>query len=288
MTAFFKLSGAGNDFVALVEPTTSPTAHQIRTWCRRGASLGADGLLVLRRHGTGRVRMEYFNSDGNEASLCLNAARCAGRLVFHLGWQTQSVFIETAAGGLEATHVSTTTATIQVPLPQGPPVPRTVVLDGDRYRGWTVTVGVPHFILPREESVCEVPVPRLGKQLRHHPDFAPHGANVDFVRFVDRRRLEIRSYERGVEGETLACGTGILSAVATGLYTRRCALPVNIDTLGGFALQVSGSEKDAMPTSWRLTGDARVVAHGELLAAAEEEPEPTSLLQSCRNPGEES
>src|SRR5215213_2345877 len=97
MTHFYKVSGSGNDFLALAEPFETPAPETIRAWCRRGVSLGADGLFVLRRAGGG-ASMEYFNSDGYPADLCLNGTRCAAQLAFHLGWAEGTVQVTTGAG----------------------------------------------------------------------------------------------------------------------------------------------------------------------------------------------
>lgn len=106
--SLFRLSGGGNDFLALAEPRTAPDERQIRSWCRRGLSLGADGLFVLRRQGTD-VAMDYFNADGRIAELCLNGTRCAARLARHLGWCESEVRLITGAGPVRASFLDDTT-----------------------------------------------------------------------------------------------------------------------------------------------------------------------------------
>lgn len=299
MTAgFYKLSGAGNDFIALVgssEPTapqgavSRPSAAEIRAWCRRGLSIGADGLFLLERTGPAAVRMTYFNADGGEAALCLNGTRCAARLAFELGWAggEGTVTIETGAGRHRARRLAETEIAVEVPPLAEPPAPRKLAVEGRRFRGWTVSVGVPHFVLEWPDELAEAPVATLGPLLRRHPDLGPEGANVDFVRFEPpggRGRIAVRSYERGVEAETLACGTGVLAAAAVALAEGRARLPVEAATRGGFVLTVdgelgagdgrSGGRPESWPRSWSLAGDARIVARGTLCREAGALPAP--------------
>jgi diaminopimelate epimerase len=265
-TEFFKVSGSGNDFLALPEPGEMPGPETIRAWCRRGISLGADGLFLLRR-ASDHVDMDYYNADGYLADLCLNGTRCAAQLAFHLGWADESVTIRTGAGAVAARREDGTRVTLEIPVPE-PPRELTVEAGGIRYAGFRVHVGVPHFVLPWPESLGGAPVESLGKEIRRHPVFED-GANVNFVRFPDEHRMEIRTYERGVEAETLSCGSGILAGAAAGLHLGRLALPLRVSVQGGFELEVGTSG-----TAWLLTGDARVVAQGSLLAEAAVSPPP--------------
>ncbi|HWN45273.1 MAG TPA: diaminopimelate epimerase [Thermoanaerobaculia bacterium] len=271
MTRFFKVSGSGNDFLALAEPSENPAPERIRAWCRRGVSLGADGLFVLRRNhhdggDGGAVTMDYFNADGLPADLCLNGTRCAAQLAFHLGWANGEVRVETAAGPVAARRLDAARVTLDLPTPAAAPREVTVEVEGVPYTGYHLVVGVPHFVLPWPgESLEGVPVEELGRPLRFHPAFGAPGANVNFVRFPARQRMEIRTYERGVEAETLSCGSGVLAAAAAGLWLGQSALPLAVVTRGGFVLEVAG---DPATGRWSLSGDARVVAHGDLLPGA--------------------
>lgn len=277
MTAAFKLSGSGNDFLALVEPETPPDGASIGAWCRRGLSLGADGFFLLRR-AAGTVRMDYWNADGEPAELCLNGTRCAARLAFELGWATgdgAEIRLETGAGPVTARRVdgASPAITLDVPVPREAPRAVAPELDGTLHAGWFLAVGVPHLVLLAEASLAEAPVATLGPPLRAHPLF-PAGTNVSFVRFPAPHRMEIRTFERGVEAETLACGSGTLAAVAVGLQLGLVELPVAALTAGGFTLTVDGSADAGRPARWSLTGDARLVARLELTPEAEALPPP--------------
>jgi diaminopimelate epimerase len=266
----YKVSGGGNDFLALVEPAREPSAEEIRAWCARGLSLGADGVFTLARSASGAsdVTMRYWNADGATAALCINGTRCASRLALALGWTNGPFRIATDAGTFGARAVQPTEIAIELPAPDEWPRKKVLEVDGQEITGWFVTVGVPHFVVVWPASLRDAPVDRLGAALRRHVEFAPAGTNVDFVRFPDRHRMEIRSYERGVEGETLACGTGTLASVAVGLQLDLAELPVVATTLGGFAFTVAGETVDAALRSWSLAGDARVLGTIELTPEA--------------------
>lgn len=267
---FFNLSGAGNDFIALVEPSEPPAEHEIIAWCRRGLSLGADGLFTLGRR-PGGARMVHYNADGGRSELCLNGSRCAAALAFHLGWGTGSELrLDTDAGGLRAQKTGSDRVALELPDIVGKPEPKTLDVDGEAHDGWLLTVGVPHFVLPWPVSLARAPVDRLGRILRAHPDVGDAGANVDFANFATQARCELRTFERGVEAETLACGTGVIATVAAGVAAGRLSVPAVALTAGGYELEVRGAQH----SPWVIEGDARILARGELLDGASAVPPP--------------
>lgn len=268
MMPYFRLSGGGNDFLAFADPNPRLSADQIRRLCRRGLSLGADGLFLVQRAADNGVRMSYFNSDGSPAALCLNGTRCAAQLACHLGWCTSPLRVETGAGDIDANRLDETRVTLALPRPKEPEQ-CAVTTDVDTVRGWRVDVGVPHFVLIATESLRSAPVERLGASLRSHLRFGEAGTNVDFVRYVTPQRFEIRTFERGVDAETLACGTGVLAAAAVGRILGRCRFPATALTRGGFLFAL---DHDADANRWQLTGDARLLAEGTLHPGAWEIP----------------
>ncbi len=283
---FYQLSGAGNDFLALVEPATPPAPDQIRAWCRRGLSLGADGLFTLERGSLERganARMVHYNADGGRSELCLNGSRCAAALAFHLGWaedaapqarKRKELCLETDAGVLRARATGVDRIALELPDFVGEPEARTLSFGGKDYAGWLLTVGVPHFVLLWPESLARAPVDGLGKILRAHPDLGAAGTNVDFARFTTDApgRCELRTFERGVEAETLACGTGVVATVAAGIAAGKLTAPATALTASGYELVVTGGPLQEAP--WVLEGDARILARGELLGGAETVPPP--------------
>ncbi len=266
-TPFLLVSGAGNDFIALVE-RPAPAPETIRAWCRRGLSVGADGLFTLNRLARERYALDYANADGARAALCLNAARCAARLAFEQEPDARRLTIETGAGALVAEPVDGTRTAVSVAVPEAGRA-MTLHANGEDHRGCRIDAGVPHFVLWWPGDLAQAPVASLGPVLRAHPDVGPDGANVHFVRLDPPGRLGIRSYERGVEAETLACGTGVVAAAACAVAEGRLALPVAAATRGGFELQLEAAPDGPDGASrWRLSGDARIVASGRIAAAA--------------------
>jgi diaminopimelate epimerase len=262
-TPFSLVSGAGNDFIALLDRPV-PSAETVRAWCRRGVSIGADGLFSLRRATEGRYVLDYANADGARANLCLNAARCAARLAFDKEPTASSIEIETAAGALTAEPVDETRTAVLVPAP-GPGHPMTLQTNGRTYPGRRSCVGVPHFVLWWQPDLDDAPVASLGPILRAHPDLGRGGANVHFVDLDPPAGFRIRSFERGVEAETLACGTGVVAAAACALAEGQLALPLIAATRSGCELHLEAAAPAPDGTArWRLSGDARIVAAGHI------------------------
>ncbi|MCY3969628.1 MAG: diaminopimelate epimerase [Acidobacteria bacterium] len=272
-TPFFLVSGAGNDFIALLD-REAPPAETVRAWCRRGVSVGADGLFSLRRRADGRYVLDYANADGARAALCLNAARCAARLAFDQEPSISRVEIETAAGTLTAETVNDTSTAVLVPKP-GPGHPLTLRANGENYPCYRTLVGVPHLVLWWPGDLDEAPVASLGPALRAHPDLGASGANVHFVDIDREGGFGIRSFERGVEAETLACGTGVVAAAGCAVAEGRLSLPLVAATRSGCELRLEeGPPEPAGAARWRLSGDARIVASGRI-------HDPATLLPSA-------
>lgn len=265
---FFKMCGSGNDFVFLDGRTTNPSmwpADRISRVCARATGVGADGFVIL-SPGTsaGRVRFHFFNSDGSRGEMCGNGALCATRLAAHLGMvDTEEVLLETDAGLVRGradrggNEPRAELALPDVAAPGSPPLP---ALPGESPPGFAV-VGVPHLVVPVED-VGGVDVAARGRELRFHPDIGKAGANVNFVALAPEG-WRMRTYERGVEGETLACGTGAV-ACATVLAGRGAvSLPWTVISSAGPRLTVSGElGADGRLTRPRLAGEARLLFRG--------------------------
>lgn len=272
MTAFYRLSGAGNDFLALVEPDRAPSPDRIRRWCRRGLGIGADGLLVLtRRPGEGELALTYYNRDGGEAALCVNGTRCAARLADHLGWSRGSCRILTRAGLVPARAVAPTIYATELPPPAGPPRPVRLEVGGESWTGDLVDVGVPHLVC-RLDHDPGADFEASARPLRHHVMLGEAGANVDFAIPSGDGTCDLRSFERGVEGETLACGTGVLAAAAVAIARGWSRLPFVARTRGGYELRVEGRIREDRVETWELVGDARLLAVGAIQPEADLEP----------------
>jgi diaminopimelate epimerase len=265
--AFHKMCGSGNDFVFLDGRDTAPDewpADRIRRVCARGTGVGADGLVILAPgSGAGAVRFHFFNSDGSRGEMCGNGALCATRLSVHLRLVASAdVVLETDAGLVRGQADPSGTPRAELLLPDVDVVREAAIVpgSGEGASGFAL-VGVPHLIVPVDD-VDGVAVAVRGRELRFHPALGRSGANVNFVsRAGDRWRM--RTYERGVEGETLACGTGAV-ACATILGGRGLvSLPWSVTSSAGSVLTIGGELKAdgglARPT---LAGEARIVFRG--------------------------
>ena len=232
MTAipFTKVVGAGNDFIVVdvrrrrLPGLAGRWAEASRALCDRHMGIGADGLLLLERSADADARMRVFNPDGSEADMCGNGARCVAQVLAAQGRgrALRNITIDTSAGRVSAT-VRGDQVAMQMSDPTDLRLAMDVTVDGRRLSLGSVNTGVPHAVVP-VPSVDDVDVAGLGRALRAHPAFAPRGTNVNFMQ-PDRTRagmLRLRTYERGVEAETLACGTGAAAAaVIYGLTQRR-------------------------------------------------------------------
>lgn len=239
---FYKMSASGNDFIliddrnCLVEPQFKDLPYFVERVCRRRHSVGADGLILIRKSNASDFSWRFFNADGSEAEMCGNGGRCAARFAFLNGIAGETMAFETLAGIMKAT-VKGNRVKLQLSSPQDIRLDYPIALENRELFVSSVNTGVPHVILLTDD-IEYAPVDELGKLVRYHGSFAPKGTNVDFVKVIDRENLEVRTYERGVEGETYACGTG---AVAVGVILKEKGLSeeaVNIHTRGGEILQV--------------------------------------------------
>ena len=232
-----KYSGAGNDFLVVDErdrPGWSDGAAAARALCRRGTSIGADGLVLVSRSGLepGAVaRMRLWNADGSAAEFSGNAARCVLRHLAEQGEIAGEALLQTDIG-LVRGSVEGTLVSVEVPGTARVWPQRRIRVEGRDLQGTYVRVGVPFFVLLHEDP-DELPVRFLGRAVRRHADLRPAGANVDFVRLEDEQSLYFRVYERGVEAETLSSGTGSIAAALAAAALGRVVSPVACRARGG-------------------------------------------------------
>ncbi len=269
---FHKFSGAGNDFILGDNRqgawNVAPLPRLARGLCRRGLSVGADGLVLLETSTKAHLRLRLFNPDGSETPFCGNGARCAARYAFLKVAAGRSMSLETGAGVVSARVLPDGRVEVEVPLPPEEPVPVEVSLPQGRVPALRVTAGVPHLVV-FVRDVSAVPVASLGATLRRAPEGGPDGANVDFVSVGGGPPYPLRTFERGVEGETLACGTGAV-AVAYALRSRKVVSgPVSLLPRSGKVLEVSFPP--GLSPFCKLTGEARPVYRGFLSTESLEE-----------------
>ena len=234
---FSHYSGAGNDFIVLDERHGASSAHastQARALCRRGVSVGADGLILIGVNGLDAGvsgRMQLWNADGTSAEFSGNAARCAVRYLVDEGLAAGQVRLQTGIGVVNG-HVDGTNVRVDVPVTAAVWPQRRIRVEGRDLVGTYVQVGVPFFVLMHEDP-DDLPVRYLGRAIRNHPDLKPAGANVDFARVDDEQNLYFRVYERGVEAETLSSGTGSIAAALAAAAAHRAASPIACHARGG-------------------------------------------------------
>ena len=211
---FLKMNGAGNDFVVLDNRDGGITldAAAIAHLCHRQRGVGADGTLVVETPEPGPpadFRMRYYNADGGEAEMCGNGARCFARYAARLlGTNPDSVTFQTMAGVIRA-RIEGERVRLEMSVPHGGTDLGSLTLESAHTfpEAYFLNTGVPHVVIPVED-VDTVDVHPLGRSIRYHERFAPRGTNANFIQLVSPEEIILRTYERGVEAETLACGTG--------------------------------------------------------------------------------
>ena len=264
-----KMSGAGNDFIVLGAEAREQLGDGLLPWvravCRRGLSVGADGVLIVEAAEPGRVRMRYLNADGTPA-FCGNGSRCAARFAALSGLADERMVLLTDAGELPA-RVEGERVHVSMPRPDGPE-PLGLELEGRAIAGQRVLAGVPHYVT-FVDDLAAAPLRRvLGPGLRAHPKFGDAGTNVNLVQWLDDQRpddprLGVRTFERGVEGETLSCGSGALAAAwAARLHERAGA--VRVIPTSGVELEIVYPDPEHGEAFIRLSGEARVVFRASL------------------------
>ena len=267
---FTKMAGGGNDFLVFEAPGRLLDAEdesRLARMCRRGLSVGADGALFLSPGETGHVRVDYFNSDGGPASFCANGTRCAARYAVRHGIVARvNPTLETGWGPIEA-RVDGERVTLSLPAVSAPRDPVPISGRGLPPTAIPMEVGVPHLVVFVRGDLTKLALEKLAPPLRNHPAMA-EGANVNFVKASGANRIEVRTWERGVEGETLSCGSGVVAAAIVAGRQGMAVSPVACATKSGVELSVEFQDDGSGFSRVRLTGDAREVYRGELTEEA--------------------
>ena len=270
--AFEKMSGTGNDFVIIDNRTLHiPLDEQpelARKICRRMFSVGADGLIFIENSSIADFGWNFYNADGSVAEMCGNGSRCAARFAYRHRIAGKKMKLETLAGIVEA-EVCEEEEIVRVKMTP----PHDFRLDlslqlGDEERAvMYVNTGVPHAVIFVDED--EVPVKTWGRKVRFHELFEPRGANANFVKVLPDGRLKVRTYERGVEAETMACGTGAVAAALFAAIQKGMDSPVEVVTSGGGVLTILFDLSDGpVVENVYLQGPTRLICSGNLTAEA--------------------
>ena len=265
MLRFTKMNGAGNDFVLLDNRTGDLrlAPEQISRICDRHRGVGADGILLLEKSSNGAdFRMRYYNRDGGEAEMCGNGARCFARFANLIAGPLTKLSFETPAGVIGAA-IEGEQVCLQMSEPRDLKLNVNLDAAGQKFRVHFINSGVPHVVVP-VDKIDNVDVAKLGAAIRRHELFSPPGANVNFIEKRGPRVIAIRTYERGVEEETLACGTGVVASALIFAVIQNAAGPVGVLVRGGDELQVGFEKNGAQFKSVTLTGPADFVFEGAI------------------------
>ncbi|NPA41691.1 MAG: diaminopimelate epimerase [Aquificae bacterium] len=251
---FAKLQGSGNDFI-LIDNRDGKVYEKLKELgidlkefvvklCQPHTGVGADGLILIEdpKDKQNDFKWQFFNSDGSEAEMCGNGSRCAVRFCYDLGIVDEEVSFETLAGVIKA-RVLEGGKRVKVQLTKpSEPIEKTLRVEGQNIEGVFINTGVPHFVAP-VKGIDNIDIRKLGRAIRFHEEFQPKGTNVNFIEAVGRNRIRIRTYERGVEAETLACGTGATAgaivAYLKGIVSEK---PIEVLTKSGEVLRIDFDE----------------------------------------------
>jgi diaminopimelate epimerase len=260
------MSACGNDFCLIDNRKgifPEPAGPSIRSICRRRISLGADGIILVENSNNASFKMRYYNADGGEVEMCGNGARCIARFAYLNGISSQEMSFETQAGLVDA-KVSDKGARIKISdvrfSPEEGRVSLPDVLPGQE--PYYLVVGVPHVVC-FVNDLESIDVVSLGRKIRYHDLFKPKGTNANFVKIKYPHSIMIRTYERGVEEETLACGTGATASAMVATALGHVSPPIEVMTRSGCPLKIDFKRMEEIFSPVWLEGEARVVCSGE-------------------------
>lgn len=263
---FYKMSGAGNDFIIIDNRAFIVDKHRdlselSRQLCHRRLSVGADGLFLIENSDKADFKWQFFNADGSRADMCGNGARCVARFAYLNGIAGKKLSFETGAGIIFA-EISDDCVKIKMTDPGEIISNQIIELESGYFAFSSVNTGVPHVVIASRD-IQAADVVRLGREIRYHRAFAPAGVNVNFISLKDNAIFN-RTYERGVEDETLACGTGCVAAAIITAYTEKQSSPIRVIPASRQPLLIHFKEKDGRFYDVFLEGNARILCKGEL------------------------
>jgi diaminopimelate epimerase len=263
---FYKMSGSGNDFILVDNRGGSVdeenVARLVASICRRKLSVGADGMILIEESDRADFKWRYFNADGGEVEMCGNGGRCAARLAYLKGIAGPRLSFETMSGVIRA---EVTGGRVKLEMPESTIAELDYLLkvEEETLTVSSITVGVPHVVI-WVTDVEASPVFKAGRAIRNHERYAPAGTNVNFVKQLDDGTFAIRTYERGVEDETLACGTGSVGTALIAATKGMTTSPAVLHTRGGEDLKVYFEKSGESFSGVFLEGEARVIYEGKL------------------------
>ncbi|MCB4203880.1 diaminopimelate epimerase [Deferribacterales bacterium Es71-Z0220] len=256
MIKFTKMSGSGNDFILIDnrDKKIDYNKNFIEKVCKRSLSVGADGIIFIEKSTVADFKWAFFNSDGSVAEMCGNGSRCAARFAYLNNIAGKRMKFETLAGIIEAEIKEGVNVKVQLTQP----FDEKLNFNVDDYKLSYINTGVPHAVI-ETDNIESVDIVKSGAFLRYHNHFAPAGTNVDFYEVVNDNTVKMRTYERGVEAETLACGTGAAAVSIIASKNNKLKSPITVITRSGLKLKIYLENEKVY-----LEGEARVIYTGEL------------------------
>lgn len=260
------MNGAGNDFVLFDnrDGSIDLTRDQVAQICDRQRGIGADGLMLLvpNQSGTADWSWQFYNSDGSDAEMCGNGARCFARYIQKTAGAEDGLSFETVAGVIKASFDGER-VTVNLTPPEDLRLGEKITLSTGETEVHSLNTGVPHAVVFVPDA-DQVMVCDLGREIRFHDHFAPKGTNVNFAQVLEPGRIRVRTYERGVEGETLACGTGVSAAAMIASRVHGFSSPVQVRVQGGDDLEVSFEDQNGGFANVNLSGPGDFVFTGKI------------------------
>jgi diaminopimelate epimerase len=253
---FTKMVGSGNDFIVISAEPSGNLSRLAKVMCDRKYGIGADGVLLLEKSKKADLSMRIFNADGSEAQMCGNGARCAA-----LFYGRAKSMIQTCAGLINA-EVSGAKVKIQLTDPKAIKLDIPLALNGRKIKVNFINTGVPHAVV-FVNGIEGIALSQIGRAVRNHRQFSPAGTNVDFVEVKGKDLIRVRTYERGVEDETLACGTGSSASALIFALKSGANNLVKVATQSGETLKIYFQKEDSQFSNVWLEGSARIVCKGE-------------------------
>jgi diaminopimelate epimerase len=263
---FTKVQASGNDFIILdnredaLGGKISDFGAFAKFACRRRYSVGADGVLVLEGSKRADFKMRIFNPDGSEVAMCGNGIRSSVLYAYTNNWCGPSMKVESGAGVSDA-RIENTSIKVKMTPPKDIRLDMNIGLGNTIFNIHTANTGVPHAV-HFADNVKGYPVREAGAKLRYHKLFEPEGTNVDFVEVIDKSTIYVRTYERGVEAETFACGTGVVAAALVSHLVNGTEQPVSAITRGGDVLKIHFKKELNLVRDVYLEGEAHIVFEG--------------------------
>ena len=263
---FYKMSGSGNDFIIIDNRNNivdeNSLSNFIANVCRRKMAVGADGMILVENSDDADFKWRFFNSDGSVAEMCGNGARCVARFAYLNNIAGSNMSFETLAGLVKA-EVIEERVKVKMTNPSELKADDAVELKNGLVSISSINTGVPHVVMVKD-SIDDIDIVKIGREIRYHDKFSPAGTNVNFACRIKNNTIAVRTYERGVEDETLACGTGAVASAIIMANKMKIDSPLSVLTRSGGYLNIFFKERDGQYYDIYLEGDARIIYKAQL------------------------